>query len=57
MTPAFELALFLPVVDAFDPPALFAFALVVVVDIVGEGLTDLVLRERLFLKGVGQQVL
>ena len=56
--PDFELALVLPVVGncavvVFVPRVPFAFALLVVVNIVGVGLVEHVLRARLLSKGVG----
>ena len=56
--PDFELALVLPVVAnfavvVFVPRVPFAFALLVVVNIVGVGLVEHFLRVRLLLKGVG----
>ena len=56
--PDFELALVLPVVAnfavvVFVPRVPFAFALLVVVDIVGVGFAEHVLRVRLLLNDVG----
>ena len=56
--PDFELAIVLPVVAnfavvVFVPRVPFAFALLVVVNIVGVGLVEHFLRVRLLLEGVG----
>ena len=58
LSPDFELALVLPVVAsfavvAFVPRVPFAFALLVVVNIIGVGLVEHFLRVRLLLEGVG----
>ena len=60
--PDFELALVLPVVAnfavvVFVPRVPFAFALLVVVDIIGVGLVERFLRVLCLAKGVGYQLL